>query len=150
MAPDLLARGTTVLHDVVAPADVVVSPAGVFVVLMKEDGSRADLRAHVRTARSVLDGAGLPALPVEGIHCVPFSGVPVRLSGDALVGDLEGIRGLLGSDVRFGPATRRRAVAALARGRTDAAPSWVAGIAEPAPAPATPAVPTRDGAAPVL
>lgn len=137
MALNLLARGATVLRDVVAPAEVVVGSGGVFVILTREDGDRADLRAHVRDVRAVLDGAGLCAMPAEGLLCTGF-GEPIRRHGDILVGDLDAVNLmlLLASDnTRFGPGTVRRAVAALAPAPVVEAPPWIATVAEPEPEP---------------
>lgn len=86
-----------VLRVVVAPATVVLGPAGAFVVLAGGDGSRADLRDHVRAVRTALDGAGLRALPVEGIRGA----------------DLSAVVDYAESDVRFGPSVLRRAHLAL-------------------------------------
>ncbi len=135
MVCDLRDAGT-VLDDVVAPARVVVSDAGVFVVLAKEDGSRADLREQVRAVRDLFDAAGLSALSVEGVLCVPYAGETVRPSRGVLIGDLEGIVRLVQSDVRLGARIHDHAVAALAPGTAlTPTPPWVATVAASGPQP---------------
>lgn len=131
MALDLLARGASVLRDVVAPAEVVVGCGGLFVILSREHGNRADLREHVHRVRDLLDAAGLRAMPAEGLLCMPY-GEPLHRSGDAFVGDLDAINLMLllaSGNERFGRGTVQRATAALS-GSTVTAPPWVATVSE--------------------
>jgi hypothetical protein len=101
------ALAASVLHDVVAPATVVIGPAGVFVALTREHGGKRDLRGHVRVVRRALDAAGLCALPIVGTLGPPATAVM-----------------LAESDTRFSASTVERAVRALA-------PSFVAALAAP-------------------
>ncbi len=149
MGLHLLTRDdATVLRDVAAPAAVVITSGGVYVVLDRREGNRADLREHVRTVREHLDAAGLRALPAEGLLCVSESGDAARRTGTAVVGDLDAINLILllaCEEKRFGRATVGRAIAAMSRTPAVTAPPWIAKVAEaqpepePAPRPAAPA-----------
>jgi hypothetical protein len=116
---------------------LVVGPAGVFVVAAPRGrasrlSQARELRHEVGRVRDALDAAGLRALPAIALTDV----------------DLDAARALARSDERFGPATVRRARAAL--GLTQPAPAdfpFVADVSRPTPETAPPRRPVAAPAA---
>ncbi|MEA2125340.1 MAG: hypothetical protein QOI80_2122 [Solirubrobacteraceae bacterium] len=118
---------------------VVVGPAGVFVIAAPRGrasrlSQARELRHEVRRVRNVLDAFGLRALPATGVADL----------------ELDAVQALARSDERFGPATVRRARAALGLAPAATDFPFVADVATPAAAPARhpAATPAPSAAAP--